>query len=56
MKLKDIIQGKVYTDKDRPPFQVKEALTKNAYPELKGQNKYLLNSVKNLMRAIKNQK
>jgi hypothetical protein len=55
MKLKDIIQGKVYTDKDRPPFQVKEALTKNAYPELKGQNKYLLNSVKNLMRAIKNQ-
>ncbi len=55
MKLKDILQGKVYTDKDRPPFQVKEALTKKAYPELKGQNKYLLNSVKNLMRAIKNQ-
>tara|TARA_B100000902_G_scaffold399141_1_gene468618 strand:- start:3474 stop:4046 length:573 start_codon:yes stop_codon:yes gene_type:complete len=59
VKLKDIIEdlelGKVYTDKDRPPFQVKEALTKNAYPELKGQNKYLLSSVKNLMRAIKNQ-
>ena len=35
--------------------KILEALTKNAYPELKGQNKYLLNSAKNLMRAIKNQ-
>ena len=62
VKLKDMIEdlelGKVYTDKDRPPFKVEsvvEAITKRGFMEIKGQAKYLMDSAKNLMRAIKNQ-
>ena len=52
MKLKDIVQGKVYTDKDRPPFQVKEDLSKQGFAELKGQARYLAGSVKDLVKGI----
>ena len=52
MKLKDILQGKVYTDKDRPPFQVKEDLSKQGFAELKGQARYLAGSVKDLVKGI----
>mgnify|MGYP001303264294 CR=1 FL=1 len=62
VKLKDMIKdlelGKVYTDKDRPPFKVEsvvEAITRRGFMEIKGQAKYLMDSAKNLMRAIKNQ-
>ena len=52
MNLKDILQGKVYTDKDRPPFQVKEDLSKQGFAELKGQARYLAGSVKDLVKGI----
>ena len=56
--IKDLELGKVYTDKDRPPFKVEsvvEAITRRGFMEIKGQAKYLMDSAKNLMRAIKNQ-
>ena len=34
---------------------VVESITKNGFIEIKGQTKYLMDSAKNLMRAIKNQ-
>lgn len=42
-------------EKESPSLQVKEDLNVNFYSQIRGQAKYLLDSAKNLQRAIKNQ-
>ena len=51
IKLKDIVQGKVYTDKDKPPFQVNEYGSKTA--ELVGTPKNQFGSIYNMKEDMK---